>query len=78
VKQGNEYASLLGAAYEETPKAVLAAIAISYAMRDGDESYELALERLLEEWRILHANGIIPQAPHAAERALARVARMAP
>jgi hypothetical protein len=54
----------LGEVYASCPKAVLAAIAVSLLSNGGDELAH-AKARLLEEWRILHANGIVPQAPKA-------------
>ena len=56
----NEYAALIGLdLYERTPKAVLAAIAVSYTINsEGD-----AREYVLSEWATLHHAGIVPQAP---------------
>jgi hypothetical protein len=47
--------------YEDTPKAVWAAIAISLATCGGDRLDD-ATRALMHEWGILHMNGIIPQA----------------
>lgn len=58
----NEYASQLGDLFDKTPKAVLAAIAVS-ALTTGGDYLEKARELLLEEWRILHENKIVPQSP---------------
>ena len=65
MKIGNEYASELGDLYARTPKAVLAAVAVSVLTRGGDDldDPDAARARLLDEWRILHLNGIVPQAP---------------
>jgi len=61
-KLQNEYASVARDIYEDTPKAVFAAIAVSYAtvggelIRLGDTA-----ARLVTEWDVLHRNGIVPQ-----------------
>lgn len=68
--RSNEYLALAGARfYDRTPKAVFAALAISFAMRIGDDEDSMPqphdMDRieaiLLEEWRILNVNGIVPQ-----------------
>jgi len=69
VKIGNQYAHALGKFYEETPKAVFAALAFSYASVFGtsDNGQDEAIDpqeviaRLVHEWAVLHENGIIPQ-----------------
>lgn len=62
-KLQNEYADALGAElYERTPKAVLAAIAVS-ALTTGGERLGEAAKLLLKEWETLHLNGIVPQRP---------------
>jgi len=58
----NEYAQQLGSRYERIPKAVLAAIAVS-VLTGGGDYLEEAEPRLLNEWRVLFENGIVPQAP---------------
>lgn len=58
----NEYAAALGDLFDRTPKAVLAAIAVSVCTQGGDFLDEAA-GRLLHEWDVLHANGIVPQKP---------------
>lgn len=66
VKIGNEYAQGFGRLYEEIPKAVFAAVAYSYAgWACGEEAKanDEIVARFLEEWRILHDNGIVPQKP---------------
>jgi len=60
-KIGNEYAALLGF-YDRIPKAVLAAIAVSYATSGGD-FLRLAEPNVAREWQILNQAGIVPQAP---------------
>ena len=61
-KRGNEY---LGAVtiYSSTPKAVWAAIAISYASAGGDNLSSVVEERILQEWTALWYSGIVPQKP---------------
>ena len=64
MKTHNEYASAI-VAYSRMPKAVFAAIAYSFASRiiaDGD-SPTMIEEAILNEWQVLHDNGIIPQPP---------------
>ena len=60
-KKLNEYARTVRS-YDDIPKAVWAAIAIS-ALTTGGERLAEAETLILEEWAILHANGIIPQKP---------------
>lgn len=69
-KMTNEYADVLGYdLYAKMPKAVLAAIAVSFASLQvegqGGESLDRDAIRaaMIEEWTILHSNGIIPQKP---------------
>lgn len=68
----NEYAQALEAdLYERIPKAVLAAIAVSLAVRLGGMTgygedpptapFVAARGLILEEWEALHENGIVPQ-----------------
>ena len=58
----NYYALVLGPLYDRTPKAVCAAIGMSYFI-NSTETDEEAVEMFLDEWRILHKNGIVRQAP---------------
>lgn len=67
-KTGNEYADLLGPSLDETPKAVLAAVAVSFAhLLDLDQGSSPNASRvrraIRKEWKILHENGIVPQRP---------------
>lgn len=65
MKLTNEYAHALDDRFYRTiPKAVLAAIAVSYASEGGDNLAD-AQERVREEWGILYDNGIVPQKPPA-------------
>ena len=62
-KKYNSYALELGAMYEQIPKAVFAAIAIS-ALTNGGDQMDKARERIAWEWQMLYSNGIVPQKPH--------------
>lgn len=63
-KKENKYQKLLSPEfYDKCPKAVLAAIAVSYVLNHIGTDPELAEETLLAEWHTLYANGIIPQVP---------------
>jgi hypothetical protein len=64
MKKSNEYAKQFGRRYGKIPKAVFAAVAFSYASSGGDVQ-EHGVAKVLEEWRILHDNGIVPQKPIA-------------
>lgn len=67
-KLSNAYVDSLPAGlYEDTPKAVWAAIAISLATCGGDR-LDAAAQALVKEWRILHENNIVPQAIPASLR----------
>ncbi len=65
IKISNEYSQAFGRLYFATPKSVFAAIVYSYVSTGGDHP-ENALETFLHEWKVLHANGIVPQAPPVA------------
>lgn len=58
----NEYADALGEVLDAAPKAVLAAIAVSGFTAGGDQIH-LAKNAVLNEWRVLHLNGIVSQPP---------------
>lgn len=61
----NQYAAQIGQdLYENIPKAVLAAIAVS-ALTLGGDYLEEARSRVAKEWLILFQNGIVPQKPPA-------------
>lgn len=67
----NAYADELGAMFDQTPKAVFAALAVSFGTQGGDFLPE-AIKRLVDEWQILHDNGIVPQKPPKKVIALAK------
>jgi hypothetical protein len=63
-KKMNNYAEAISPElYEKTPKAVFAAIAASFALLLNDEDFDGLDEKLLNEWRTLNQNGIVPQKP---------------
>jgi hypothetical protein len=62
MKQSNSYAQMFDGLYAKIPKAVFAAVAFSYASAGGDNQKD-ATARFLDEWKILHENGIVPQEP---------------
>ena len=68
-KLENSYVEQLGKLYEETPKAVFAAIAIS-ALTGGGDRLDEAVVAICTEWNILHQNGIVPQKAPSAKRIL--------
>lgn len=62
-KTSNAYAdSISYELFSAIPKSVFAAIAIS-ALTCGGDQLDEATTKLIEEWNILHQNGIVPQAP---------------
>ena len=64
----NGYQWALGLSlFDEIPKSVLAAIAVS-AVTNGGIDIEAAAFRVAKEWDVLHANGIVPQKPGKAAR----------
>jgi hypothetical protein len=67
----NEYAAELGDMFDEMPKAVLAAIAVSALTCGGDILDKAALLAAVE-WATLHGQGIVPQAPGKLARAVMR------
>jgi hypothetical protein len=63
IKHSNDYAHAVGREnYEDIPKSVWAAIAVSLATNGGD-SLESATKRIAEEWECLYQCGIVPQRP---------------
>ncbi len=51
--------------FDGMPKTVWASLAISFALLCSDEDFEKAVERISEEWKLLHEGGIVPQRPKA-------------
>lgn len=67
-KTGNEYLAAIGYGFfDDIPKAVWAAIAISFATCGGDRMDE-AQAAIAKEWHTLYKNGIVPQAPNKRAR----------
>jgi len=68
-KKTNEYARAVPRdLYEAIPKSVWAAIAIS-SMTCGGDWIDSAERRVIDEWLVLHDNGIVPQPVPAKFRA---------
>lgn len=65
-KAGNEYADALIPGGQDAPKAVIAAVCASFAMRLGEDP----ARAFVAEWAVLHANGILPQPVPKAFRAV--------
>lgn len=70
MKKINEYQQAIDQGfYEHMPKAVLAAIAVSFAEKINSNTFETfdgPTFALQAEWATLHANGIVPQKPYEA------------
>jgi len=45
--------------YDDIPKAVFAAIAVSFAMRLCEDDFDEARKLIVREWEILERNGIV-------------------
>lgn len=67
----NEYAQQLGKIFDECPKAVLAAIAVS-ALTVGGDYLDEAKQRLANEWLALFNAGVVSQAPIGEARKIAQ------
>lgn len=65
IKTNNSYQRILSVEFlEKCPKSVLAAIAVSFVINHQSISEEKAEDVILNEWNILHKNGIVPQKPY--------------
>lgn len=62
IKKTNEYSRQFGPLYGKVPKAVFAAVVYSFVSSGGDDQTH-AIQRFIQEWRILHENGILTQKP---------------
>ena len=52
MKAGNEYKDVLsGEFFDKTPKAVFAALAVSYAVRQYEDDFSKVEAELLREWK---------------------------
>lgn len=69
----NEYSRALGKMFEECPKEILAAIAVSALTVGGDWLPE-AQQRLADEWLALYEAGIVRQKPKGVAAKIARTA----
>lgn len=60
----NQYVNALPVGvFDRTPKAVWAAIAISFALCDNDGEFDRTLTAILDEWEALYLNHIVSQKP---------------
>lgn len=64
----NGYALSLGPLLEKMPKQVIAAVAVAFAERIHGEFGGDSAQMILDEWRVLFQNGIVPQRPPATNR----------
>lgn len=63
-KKKNVYQKLIdGKFYEQCPKAVFAALAVSYAVNLRGIDMDKVTGELLNEWEILFGNELVPQKP---------------
>lgn len=63
MKTGNEYTDMISPDFfDKCPKAVLAAIAVSYFYNAGSDESGIT-EALRVEWQLLYNQGIVPQKP---------------
>jgi len=59
--------------FDKCPKAVLWAICQQFGMRLADDfTAEAAFAVMQEEWRLLHAHGVVPQKPHNVAKSTAK------
>jgi hypothetical protein len=63
-KSTNEYMRQInGGLYEDTPKAVFAALVVSFLDQlSGGDEHDIDAE-IIQEWSALYLNGIVPQKP---------------
>lgn len=66
MKTTNAYVGALPDIYDKIPKAVLAAVAVSFAIRlDGEGNVKAVQQMIVDEWLALHEAGILDaQDPH--------------
>jgi hypothetical protein len=62
MKITNEYSQVMGREYVRIPKAVFAAVAISFCSAGGDNLKD-APGKFFDEWQLLFENGIVEQKP---------------
>lgn len=64
MKKQNEYQRMLSQEFfNKTPKAVFAALAVSFVYNHKEFSKETIEDYLKAEWELLHTQGIVPQKP---------------
>tara|TARA_R110000803_G_scaffold156365_3_gene220902 strand:- start:59 stop:265 length:207 start_codon:yes stop_codon:yes gene_type:complete len=64
MKKMNNYTEAISPElYDKTPKAVFAAIAVSFALLMEDGDFTKVDSGILKEWKTLNKNGIVPQKP---------------
>lgn len=64
MKIKNQYARAISRKlYDDTPKAVFAALAVSYITNRDNVEFEDIDAAVRDEWATLYANGIVPQRP---------------
>jgi hypothetical protein len=61
--KGNPYSAAMPDLLKIAQNTVWAAIAYSLALRDCEDDHAAIRTILLDEWRALHDNGIVPQPP---------------
>jgi hypothetical protein len=64
--KSNSYADRV--AVIDAPKSVWQALAFSLAMRICEDNSDRAVAEVEEEWRLLHAQGIVSQKPRKTEK----------
>jgi len=62
IKITNEYSRVLGPLYERMPKAVLAAVVVSFAHRMSG-SFDAVPSTIIDEWQALFDNDLVTQKP---------------
>lgn len=62
-KQSNEYVDEMNEYYDMVPKAVFAAIALSFALNLAEDNFTAAKQLIINEWKALYDNHIVPQSP---------------
>lgn len=64
MKQTNSYKNMIDPElYRNTPKAVYAAVAVSFLVNHQHETWGTIDSALIDEWKTLHSQGLVPQKP---------------
>lgn len=62
--QSNHYVEMIGESFfDQCPKSVFAALAVSLSIQHEKSSQHDIREALLLEWHSLHKRGLVPQKP---------------